>query len=117
MDATLKQTSAKTQPRAAFGKSAAPSDALPNLFIGIDLGGKEKQTTGLCVLRQHTRERCQPVLRGRCRTVKGKTIFDAIKPYLANTAAVAIDAPLTKGKGKGQMRLWEKFLSTRIFRQ
>jgi predicted nuclease with RNAse H fold len=87
-------------------------------FIGIDLGWKEKKTTGVCILEKRNQKLifeenyCQ-----RCKDVFGKNILKVIAPYLKNTAAIAIDAPLTKGRGKGKMRLYEKFLSTEIFRQ
>lgn len=89
-----------------------------NFFIGIDLGWKEKKTTGLCILEK----RGQKLIFGEnycsnCREIFGKNIFKAIGSYLKNTAAVAIDAPLTKGRGKGKMRLYEKFLTTEIFRK
>ena len=81
----------------------------PLFFIGIDLGGKEKKTTGICVL---TKDRCL-----KCEDVFGKDTLRVLRPYLKNTEVIAIDAPLTKGRGKGKMRLYEKFLSTKIFRQ
>lgn len=89
-----------------------------NFFIGIDLGGKEKMTTGVCILEEKVKETfpssdwCQ-----KCQVLKGKDLFREIKPYMSKTKAIAIDGPLTKGKGKGKMRLYEKFLSTKIFRK
>lgn len=88
------------------------------LFIGIDLGGKKKATTGLCVLQfidgelHFFQESCEA-----CRDIKSSDIFKTIKPHLKKTEVIAVDGPLTLGKGKGLMRLYEKFLSTRIFRQ
>jgi len=87
-------------------------------FIGIDLGWKEKKTTGVCILKKESQKLlleenyCQ-----KCKDVFGKNILRVIAPYLKNTVAIAIDAPLTKGRGKGKMRLYEKFLSTEIFRK
>ena len=87
-------------------------------FIGIDLGWKEKKTTGICILKKENQKLffeenyCQ-----KCQDVFGKNILKVIRPYLKNTAVIAIDAPLTRGRGKGKMRLYEKFLSTKIFRQ
>jgi predicted nuclease with RNAse H fold len=78
-------------------------------FIGIDLGWKEKKTTGLCVL-----ENKKPVF---LQDVFGRDILKALKPFLRETKVIAIDAPLTQGRGKGKMRLYEKFLSTSIFRK
>ena len=88
------------------------------IFIGIDLGGKEKKTTGICILKEKGKklgflgDYCSV-----CQDIKGKDFFETIKPYLEKTKVIAIDAPLTKGRGKGKMRLYEKFLSTKIFRQ
>ncbi|MDD2697000.1 MAG: DUF429 domain-containing protein [Candidatus Pacebacteria bacterium] len=79
------------------------------LFVGIDLGWKEKKTTGLCVLENET-----PVL---LKEVFGKDVVKTINPYLKDTKVIAVDAPLTRGKGKGKMRLFEKFLSTGVFRR
>jgi len=79
-------------------------------FIGIDLGWKEKKTTGICIFG--AKNYCQG-----CEDIFGKDILKVIRPYLKNTGVIAIDAPLTKGRGKGKFRLYEKFLSTRIFRE
>ena len=87
-------------------------------FIGIDLGWKEKKTTGVCILKKEGQKLffeenyCQ-----KCQDVLGKNVLKVIGPYLKSTAVIAIDAPLTRGRGKGKMRLYEKFLSTKIFRQ
>ena len=78
-------------------------------FIGIDLGWKKKRTTGICVLKKE-----KVVL---LKDIFGKDILKTINPYLKKTKVIAIDAPLTQGKGKGKMRLYEKFLSTKIFRK
>ena len=78
-------------------------------YIGIDLGGKEKKTTGVCVLKNKKVALLKDVF--------GKDVLKVINPYLKDTQVIAIDAPLTKGRGKGKMRLYEKFLSTSIFRQ
>lgn len=78
-------------------------------FIGIDLGGKEKKTTGICILKK---DQCL-----KCEDVFGKDTLRVLQPYLKNTEVIAIDAPLTRGRGKGRLRLYEKFLSTKIFRQ
>ncbi|MDI6603461.1 MAG: hypothetical protein QME57_05180 [Patescibacteria group bacterium] len=95
-------------------------------FIGIDLGWKEKRTTGLCILEKglqpsyypsiprFARNRLLPVL---LKDVFGKDVLKTINPYLKETKVIAIDAPLTQGRGKGKMRLYEKFLSTSIFRK
>ena len=79
-------------------------------FLGIDLGGENKKTTGLCLLDQN-----QKIF--LLKEVFGKDILRNISPYLKKTRVVAIDAPLTLGRGKGKMRLFEKFLSTSLFRK
>jgi predicted nuclease with RNAse H fold len=87
-------------------------------FIGIDLGGKEKKTTGVCILEKRNQKLIfEKKYCKKCKGVFGKDIIGVIRPYLKNTAVIAIDAPLTKGRGKGKMRLYEKFLSTPIFRK
>lgn len=89
-----------------------------NLFIGVDLGGKNKKTTGICILEEKggkisfLKEHCFS-----CCDIVGQEIFKTINPYLKETKIIAIDAPLTAGRGKGKMRLYEKFLSTEIFRK
>ncbi len=80
-----------------------------SFFIGIDLGWREKKTTGVCILSEDNYIKCADVF--------GKDVLKFISPYLKNTEVIAIDAPLTKGRGKGKMRLYEKFLSTSIFRR
>jgi len=87
-------------------------------FIGIDLGVKEKRTTGICILEKvdesvfPSETWCKI-----CRDIVGKDVFKVIGRYLKETKVIAIDAPLTRGRGKGKMRLYEKFLSTKIFRK
>jgi len=89
-----------------------------NFFIGIDLGGKEKKSTGICVLQElkgvvlPSKIWCK-----KCQDVFGKDVLKKIGPYLKETKVIAIDAPLTRGRGKGKMRLYEKFLSQKIFRE
>ena len=89
-----------------------------NFFIGIDLGGKEKKSTGICVLQElkgvvlPSKIWCK-----KCQDVFGKDVLKKISPYLKETKVIAIDAPLTRGRGKGKMRLYEKFLSQKIFRE
>lgn len=80
-----------------------------SFFIGIDLGWKEKKTTGVCIRIEDNFLKCADIF--------GKDVLRFISPYLKNTEVIAVDAPLTKGRGKGKMRLYEKFLSTSIFRQ
>jgi len=86
-------------------------------IIGIDLGGWEKKTTGVCVLEVN--EKLKPIGNycSSCQITSGSHLITNIKPYLKDTSIIAVDGPLTKGQGKGKMRLWEKFLSTSIFRK
>ena len=53
----------------------------------------------------------------KCENILGKDLLKKIAPYLKEAKAIAIDAPLTIGRGKGKMRLFEKFLSQKIFRK
>src|SRR4030042_2770241 len=78
-------------------------------FVGIDLGWKDKKTTGICVLDENLEIRS-------IRVVEGVRLFSALKPYLPKTSIIAVDAPLTLGAGKGKLRLFEKFLLTQPFR-
>ena len=87
-------------------------------FIGIDLGWKEKETTGICILEEEKGTLFPSELWcEKCQVILGREILRKISPFLKNTKVIAIDAPLTKGKGKGDMRLYEKFLSTKIFKE
>lgn len=89
-----------------------------NLFIGVDLGGVNKKTTGICVLEEKDdilkpfKNHCLG-----CQVIFGKKIFGTIKDYLKDTDVIAIDGSLSFGPGKGKMRLYEKFLSTSVFRK
>jgi len=87
-------------------------------FIGIDLGWKEKKTTGICILEREEKDisPCQNWCQ-KCQDIVGKEVLKEIKPYLKDTKVIAVDAPLTKGRGKGKMRLYEKFLSAKIFKK
>jgi predicted nuclease with RNAse H fold len=79
-------------------------------FIGVDLGWKDKKTTGICVLDENLKIRSS-------RVVLGSKLLATLKPFLSKTSTVAVDAPLTLGKGKGKLRLFEKFLLTKPFRR
>lgn len=87
-----------------------------NLFVGIDLGGKRRKTTGICIL-QHKNNLAIPHNCKTCQLVTSPEITSTIRPYLKYVRVIAVDGPLTVGKGKGAMRLYEKFLSTKVFRQ
>ncbi|OGY21045.1 MAG: hypothetical protein A2126_00310 [Candidatus Woykebacteria bacterium GWB1_45_5] len=78
-------------------------------FIGIDLSWKDKKTTGICILDENRKIRSS-------RVVQGAKLLTAIQPFIKKTAVIAVDAPLTIGKGKGKLRLFEKFLLTKPFR-
>jgi predicted nuclease with RNAse H fold len=86
-------------------------------FIGIDLGIEKKKTSAICILEKKNqkilplKDWCQ-----NCKDIFGKEVFKKLKPYLKETRVIAIDAPLTKGRGKGRMRLFEKFFSRKPFR-
>lgn len=84
-----------------------------NLFLGIDLGGRKKRTTGICFLKDEYGK----ISIFKIEEIFGKEVLEKINPYLNQTKVIAIDAPLTKGRGKGRFRLYEKFLSTKIFRK
>lgn len=86
-------------------------------FVGIDLGWKDKKTTGVCILEEKKGLTFAVDFCHFCKDIFGKDLLRVLSPYLKNTQVIAIDAPLTKGKGKGKMRLYEKFLSTQIFRR
>lgn len=89
-----------------------------NLFIGIDLGWKEKKTSAICILEKKKdevkifRKWCK-----KCEDFYGRELFKKLKPYLENGKVIAIDSPLTKGRGKGKMRLFEKFFSRKVFKE
>lgn len=89
-----------------------------SLVCGIDLGGKTRKTTGVCLLKvvkgqiKFDQRRCR-----HCQTVFGRDLLSYLKPHLKKIEIIAIDAPLTLGPGKGKMRLWEKFFSTKPFRR
>jgi predicted nuclease with RNAse H fold len=91
---------------------------MKNLFVGIDLGIKEKKTSAICILKEKNEEVfplkdwCK-----NCRDIFGREVFKKLKPYLKKVKVIAIDSPLTKGKGKGKMRLFEKFFSRKTFRE
>jgi predicted nuclease with RNAse H fold len=91
---------------------------MSNLFVGIDLGIERKKTSAICILKEKNgkifplEEWCQ-----NCQDIFGREVLKRLKPYLKDTKAIAIDSPLTKGKGKGKMRLFEKFFSRKIFRE
>lgn len=112
----------------------------PIWVCGIDLGGKTTRTTGVCFLKvvrgkpKFDRRRCN-----FCQVIHGQDLLPYLKPHLSKMTSspasqgrttfrapnsrvskikvIAIDAPLTLGPGKGKMRLWEKFFSTRPFRR
>jgi predicted nuclease with RNAse H fold len=91
---------------------------MKNLFVGIDLGIEEKRTSALCLLEEKGQkifpfeDWCK-----NCRDIFGKEVFKKLKPYLKKIKVIAVDSPLTKGKGKGKMRLFEKFFSRKVFRE
>lgn len=83
------------------------------LVCGVNLGGKNKKTTGICILE----EREERLKRRYCRIVKGDKIIKTLRPWLKDIDVIAVDGPLTRGAGKGNFRLFEKFLSQKPFRK
>lgn len=88
------------------------------LFVGIDLGMENKKTSAICFLEKKN-NKFSPLKKWceNCQDIFGKDILKKLKPFLKVTKVIAIDSPLTKGKGKGKMRLFEKFFSRKIFRK
>lgn len=90
---------------------------MKKFFIGIDLGIENKKTSAICILEEKNgkvslfQEWCD-----NCHDIFGKEVFKKLMFFLKKTKIIAIDSPLTKGKGKGKMRLFEKFFSRKIFR-
>lgn len=91
---------------------------MKDFFIGIDLGIENKKTSAICVLEKKNKT-IVPFLNWcqNCQDIFGKDVFKKLKPFLKRARVIAVDSPLTKGKGKGEMRLFEKFFSRRIFRE
>jgi hypothetical protein len=91
---------------------------MKKFFVGIDLGMEKNKTSAICVLEKKNfkispyKEWCQ-----NCKNIFGKEVLKKLKPYLKETFILAIDSPLTKGRGKGRMRLFEKFFSRKVFRE
>ena len=87
-------------------------------FIGIDLGWKEKETTGICILEQKKGTLFPPELWcEKCQVILGREILREISPFLKNTKVIAIDAPLTKGKGKGDIGSMRSFYQQRFLKK
>lgn len=94
------------------------TDKQKEFFVGIDLGGRNKKTTALCILEKSGKEISPAELYcEKCEINFGRDVLKKLKPYLKETKTIAIDAPLTAGRGKGKMRLYEKFLSQKYFRK
>lgn len=91
---------------------------MKEFFVGIDLGIESKKTSAICILEQK-KEKIEPFLNWcqNCEDIFGKNVFKKIRPFLKETKIISIDSPLTKGKGKGKMRLFEKFFSREVFRR
>lgn len=83
------------------------------MFIGINLGGWEQKTTGVCILFYGKRNK----ILSKTKTIYGKNIYRTLSPYLLSAKVICIDAPLTLGQGKGKMKLFEKYLSQKFFRK
>ncbi len=87
-------------------------------FVGIDLGLEKNKTSAICVIVKK-KKRIFPKIDWckNCQNILGKEVFKKLKPLLKKTKVIAIDSPLTKGRGKGKMRLFEKFFSRKTFRE
>lgn len=81
-------------------------------YIGIDPGKKDLKTTGICVLKETDGK--FSVL---SKTIIGKNAPRVLLRYLKGVKVISIEAPITYGRGKGKMRLWEKFFSQKPFRK
>lgn len=89
-----------------------------NLFLGIDLGLENKKTSAVCILEEKENKplRIETYCK-ECMDIYGKSVLKKVEPYLKKINTVAIDSPLTMGKGKGKMRLFEKFFSQNFFKE
>lgn len=87
-------------------------------YLGIDLGKENKKTSAVCFLKEeNSKILVERKLCRKCEDIFGRAVFEKIKPYLKKTKVIAIDSPITKGRGKGKMRLFEKFFSQKIFKK
>jgi predicted nuclease with RNAse H fold len=89
-----------------------------NLFVGIDLGIERKKTSAIFILKE-SNKKILPLegFQKNFEDIFGKEVLKFLKPFLENVKVIAIDSPLTIGKGKGKMRLFEKFFSRKVFRE
>lgn len=102
----------------SFSTELLYNKVMEKLVVGIDLGGSNYKTTGICVLKSYKKcFRFKKPLEENIKTIKAEEILETLRPFVDKTAAVAIDAPLAFGKGKGKTRLYEKFLSQKVFRK
>jgi predicted nuclease with RNAse H fold len=89
-----------------------------NLFVGIDLGVERKKTSAIFILKE-SNKKILPLesFQKNFEDIFGREVLKILKPFLENVKVIAIDSPLTIGRGKGKMRLFEKFFSRKIFRE
>jgi predicted nuclease with RNAse H fold len=89
-----------------------------NLFVGIDLGVERKKTSAIFILKE-SNKKVLPFegFQKNFEDIFGRDVLKILKPFLENVKVIAIDSPLTIGRGKGKMRLFEKFFSRKIFRE
>jgi len=91
---------------------------MSNIFAGIDIGLEQKRTSSVFILKEEG-ENIFPLesFRYNFNDIFGKEILKTLKPYLKDVKVIAIDSPLTIGRGKGKMRLFEKFFSKKNFKE
>lgn len=82
-------------------------------MAGVDLGGFKRKTTGICLLKVG---KDKWGVKGAW-TVESSKTLPVLRPYLPYIKVIAVDGPLTTGRGKGDFRLYEKFLSQKVFRK
>jgi predicted nuclease with RNAse H fold len=88
-----------------------------NLFVGIDLGIERKKTSSIFILKENKGKVLPFEWEANFEDIFGREVLKRLRPYFDRINVIAIDAPLTKGRGKGKMRLFEKFFSRKIFRE
>lgn len=84
---------------------------MDTFFAGIDPGSIDGKTTGICFLRKNSAFRLQT------NVIAGKYIQRALSAKEGKINVAAIKSPAQIGYGKGDMRLWEKYLSQKAFKR
>ena len=81
------------------------------LFAGIDPGSIDGKTTGICFLKKNSNFHLQTGV------IAGKYIQRFLSAKKGKITVTAIKSPAQIGHGKGDMRLWEKYLSQKAFKK